>query len=234
MKNICLFLLLILFCPKAKADLSPPLGSGVGNPQTNQTDIQAILATRLPDGTFPANIVERGQNHRRWERITTKTNGFGIKVLTNSWVELQTGMYRRNVDTGEWVESAPGIIITNNGAIAQGAPHQAHFSVNLNSPVGVEVQTPDNQLLKLHVLGIALYDFVKDSTVLIAELQDSDGQLVSTNQVLYTNAFTDFHADVRYTYSRSGIEQDIILRQRPPLPESLFENAFKVFRDEPA
>jgi len=34
------------------------------------------------------------------------------------------------------------------------------------------------------------------------------------------DAFTDFKADVRYTYSRAGVEQDIILREQPPSPAS--------------
>ena len=40
------------------------------------------------------------------------------------------------------------------------------------------------------------------------------------NQVIYPNAFTDFKADVRYTYTKAGFEQDIILREQPPTPES--------------
>ena len=133
-------------------------------------------------------------------------------------------MHFRNAETGEWIESAPEIIITNNGAIGHGAPHQVNFSVNINSPVGVEVRTPDNQQLKLRILGMAFYDFIKRTNVLIAEIQDSDGQLIGANQVIYTNAFTDFQADVRYTYSKSGIEQDVILRTMPPLPESFGMN----------
>ena len=52
---------------------------------------------------------------------------------------------------------------------------------------------------------------------MIAEVKDCMGT-VAGNQVLYEDAFTDVHMDVRYTYRRSGIEQDVILRERPPLP----------------
>ncbi len=38
--------------------------------------------------------------------------------------------------------------------------------------------------------------------------------------MLYPDAFTGFRADVRYTYKKSGLEQDVILRQRPPSPEA--------------
>ena len=44
---------------------------------------------------------------------------------------------------------------------------------------------------------------------------------MGNNQVIYPNAFTGFKADVRYTYTKAGFEQDIVLRQQPPTPESL-------------
>ena len=39
--------------------------------------------------------------------------------------------------------------------------------------------------------------------------------------MIYPDAFTDFKADLRYTYTKAGFEQDIILREQPPTPESL-------------
>ena len=43
---------------------------------------------------------------------------------------------------------------------------------------------------------------------------------MGSNQVIYPDAFTDFKADLRYTYTKAGFEQDIILREQPPTPES--------------
>ena len=56
---------------------------------------------------------------------------------------------------------------------------------------------------------------------MIAELTNSIGLVSGNNQVIYPNAFTGFRADLRYTYTKAGFEQDVILRQRPPTPESL-------------
>jgi hypothetical protein len=56
--------------------------------------------------------------------------------------------------------------------------------------------------------------------VLIAVLTNSPGYLVGANQVIYPNAFMGIQADLRYTYNKAGVEQDIILREQPPLPES--------------
>jgi hypothetical protein len=161
---------------------------------------------------------ERGRDHVTWERYRFTTNRLGrVMVYTNRVVELETGKhYRQN---GRWVESRAEIRIAENGAVATNGPHQASFTVNINSPVSVEVRTPDNTRLKIRPLCLMYYDFHKREHALIAELKNSDGLLVGTNQVIYPDAFTEFRADVRYTYKKSGLEQDVILRQRPPLPE---------------
>ena len=46
------------------------------------------------------------------------------------------------------------------------------------------------------------------------------GFVAGSNQVIYPNAFTSFKADLRYTYTKAGFEQDIILREQPPTPKS--------------
>ena len=58
-------------------------------------------------------------------------------------------------------------------------------------------------------------------TVLIAVLTNSIGQLVGSNQVIYTNAFVGLDADLLYTYTKAGLEQDVVLREQPPTPGSL-------------
>ena len=78
--------------------------------------------------------------------------------------------------------------------------------------------TPDGKHLKSRPLGLSYEDGAK--SVLIAELKDSIGQVVGANQVIYPDAFTDFKADIRYTYTKAGFEQDIILRESPLTPES--------------
>ena len=75
--------------------------------------------------------------------------------------------------------------------------------------------TPDGVQLNSHIMGLVYSDTSTGSNVLFAELQDSAGQLVTNNQVVYPNAFTDCDADVRYTYTRAGFEQDIVAQQLP-------------------
>lgn len=77
--------------------------------------------------------------------------------------------------------------------------------------------TPDGLQLQSQPLGLFYDD--GSNTVMIAELTNSVGQLVSPNQIIYTNAFTGVDADLLYTYRMSGFEQDVIFRQQPPAPE---------------
>src|SRR6266496_474693 len=165
--------------------------------------------------TLPYHVTERGRDLRRFEQVQIETNGVKVSFHTNAYVELQTGVHYSS--NGEWLESREEIQVTTNGAVANQGPHKVSFPASL--PSGVRILTPDGKLLKTRILGMAFYDFHSRQQVLISELQDSIGQLIATNVILYTNAFTDFRADVRYTYRKSGLEQDIILRQRPPLPE---------------
>jgi hypothetical protein len=73
--------------------------------------------------------------------------------------------------------------------------------------------TADGKLLQSRILGLAYTDKATAESVLIAEIKDSDGQLLmdAKNEVIYCDAFTDFKADVRYRNSKAGLEQDIIL-----------------------
>jgi len=186
--------------------------------------IQAQVGPQLFSGTVqtsvtPYRTVDWGQNHTTWERYRVETNRSGrVIVHTNRYVELETG--KRYWQDGQWLESSEQIQIVPNGAVATNGPHKVAFAANINSPVSVQILTPDSKAVKIRPLGLAYYDFHLRTNILIAELKDSGGLLVSSNQVLYPDAFTDFKADVRYTYRKSGFEQDVILRQRPPLPEA--------------
>jgi len=85
----------------------------------------------------------------------------------------------------------------------------------------VRIGTPGGQVIKTHLLGLAYQDTQSGTNVLIAEPQDSGAQIVGSNKVFYSFALAgpgQFGADVRYTYNRAGVQQDVILRSQPPSP----------------
>ena len=116
-------------------------------------------------------------------------------------------------------EPAPG------GSVARLGQYQVIFSNNLNTEGAIDLQTKDGKRLRSNILGLAYYDSSTGKSVVIAQIQDSQGQLIGDNQVLYPNAFDGaVSADVRYTYKRGSFEQDVILRSQPPSPAALHLN----------
>ena len=78
----------------------------------------------------------------------------------------------------------------------------------------LEVVTPDGRQLKSRPLGISYDD--GSNTVFIATLTNSIGVLVSSNQIVYPNAFAaDFKADLVMKYRRGGFECDLVFRTQP-------------------
>jgi hypothetical protein len=217
---------LVLFSSVALAAQAQLGQSGVAAPAAMALAETAAYsgAVQLAPGVGAEySVVARDADSRVWQRVEWEPTPSGRSIPhVHSYTELSTGMHY--LEKGQWLESREEIEIATDGAVARQGPHKVTFAFNINSPVSVEVLTPDNQRLKIRPLGLAYYDFHTGTNVLIAELKDSDGLLVATNQVLYPDAFdglgATFRADIRYTYKLSGLEQDVIIRQRPPSPET--------------
>ncbi len=163
-------------------------------------------------------IIERGPHHRVIERTVTETLPDGRTIQRkSSYTELAQGMHY--LKDGQWVESKEEIEIFNGAAVARQGQIQVIFAANLNSPGAIDLLATDGQRFVSHVLGLIYTDYVSGRSVMIAEVKDSIGALTAPNQVTYPDAFEgDCAADVRYTYTRAGFEQDIILRTAPPSP----------------
>lgn len=146
----------------------------------------------------------------------TDRNG-QAKVEDAQYIEVQTGlMYSEH---GGWWKSKEEIELREHHAVAYRAPHKVTFLPNINRFSVVYLVTPDGKEMRSHVLGLSYFDSGSGRSALIAEMKDSVAKLVPPNQLVYEDAFTDFKADVRYTYTKAGLEQDVILRELPPAPE---------------
>jgi archaellum component FlaF (FlaF/FlaG flagellin family) len=157
-------------------------------------------------------VTERGADYNVHQRTTLEHGTNRVHQYT----ELATGLnYQKN---GQWIESKEEIDILPNGtAVATNGQHQAYFPGNIYNGT-IQVVTPDGLTLKSRPLALSYDD--GNNTVLIAVLTNSTGFVVGSNQVIYPNAFTDFKADLRYTYKKGGFEQDIVLQEQPPAPEA--------------
>lgn len=164
--------------------------------------------------------VQRGPHSRVWQRSIVTTNYAGI-VRTNihSYTELATGLCY--IQNGQYVDSVEQIVPVADGAQAVQGRHQVHWATDINTPGGaVTLTSPDGKQLVSGIFGLLYYDSSTGSNVLLSQIQDSTATIdgASPNVLIYTNAFSNLTADVRYTYRKAGLSQDIILHQQPPAP----------------
>jgi len=152
------------------------------------------------------------------QRVTWRTNHDEVIAVTNAYTTLATGLYHRDLASGQWVESLERIDPNPGGAAATNGPHRVIFASDMATGA-TDLEMPDGQRMITRVIGLSLADATNN--VWLAVLKDScPGQIVGSNQVVYADAFTGVSADVRYTYTRAGLEQDILLRAQLPRPES--------------
>jgi hypothetical protein len=163
------------------------------------------------------SVVQRDGNSRVWERTVYERGPEGTIVPRNHrYTELATGMhYQKN---GQWLESKEEIdLLSQGGAAATQGQHQAYFPGDIAQGV-IQMVTPDGRQLQSRPVALAYDD--GNQTVLIAILTNSVGELVGSNEVIYPNAFEGATASLRYTYTRVGFEQDVIVQGQLPAPDS--------------
>lgn len=165
----------------------------------------------------PWAATQRDGNSCVWQRTTYDIMPNGTRISNvHNYIELATGMHY--LSNGQWLASKEEIDILPNGtAAATNGQHQAYFPGDIYQGV-IQLVTPDGKHLQSRPLALSYDD--GSNTVLIAELTNSIGYLVSSNQAIYPDAFTGLKGSLRYSYTKSGFEQDIILEESPLTPES--------------
>jgi hypothetical protein len=165
------------------------------------------------------SALERGPHHTVWGRVVWETAPSGELVPhTNSYVELATGL---NVQSNSaWIPASEQIEAFPGGAVARHGQHSVLFANNLNTAGAIDMMAPDGKEFQSQILGLSYRDLNSGSNVWIAEIKDCQGVITGTNTVTYPEAFNDIKASVRFTYTLAGLEQDILLEEAPPSPES--------------
>lgn len=150
-----------------------------------------------------ARVIERGAHHAKWETVREVADPLTGKTVsvTNSYVQIEVGLHRLD-EQGAWVEASDQIEIVNSEAVARNGQHTARWAANINTVGAIELTTPDGQMAKSHVLGLAFFDPATGDTLLIGQIKDSIG-IVGGNQVTYEDAFDGVSADLRYTYMQA-------------------------------
>jgi hypothetical protein len=167
------------------------------------------------------SVTARAPHQRILESVSTELAEDGsTRSRTNSIVELATGLHYVD-DSGKWAESVEAFELVPGAARAWQAQHRVTLAHNPNTPAAVQHRLPDGRLLSSHVHGVGWYDTATGESVLLAEVTDSKGLLVEDNVIVYPDALRgEITAELRYTFTKSSFEQDIILRDAPPPPET--------------
>jgi hypothetical protein len=173
----------------------------------------------LPSPT-PYSVVSRDGNSALWQQQTYQQGPKGTIVTnTHQYTEIGTGL--NHLVNGQYVPSAEDIEISPDGssASATNGQHQVYFPGDIYNGE-IKLVTPDGQTLESQPIGLAYFDGT--NSVLVATVTNSTGAILpSGNQVIYSNAFAGLNADLFYTYTKAGMEQNVVLRQQPPDPLSL-------------
>jgi len=200
--------------------LSVILLGGTGFLQGQTAAVGGQAAQNLSSPT-PYAITTQDGNSRVWERTTYEKAADGSVVATkHHYTEIQSGLNYKDPATGQWqpskeeIDIQPGI----DGAFAVQGQHQSYFPGDIFQGVIKEV-TPDGLQLQSRPVGLFFAD--DTNSVLIAILTNSVGELVSSNQVVYRNAFEGADASIRYTWRKAGFEQDIVIQGQLPDPGTL-------------
>lgn len=170
----------------------------------------------------PATVVEKGPHHQTWQYVTLDEVGGEQVQQTHSYVELKSGMNVWSPSENKWVEASAEIELFPRGAIARKAQHQVIFSPTSTDPAGtIDLLMPGNKRLRSRILGIAFTEIDTGRSVFVAELKERGGILVGNNRVEYPDAFDDIRADARYTMNLATFEQDVVLQEQLPSPETV-------------
>ncbi len=124
------------------------------------------------------------------------------------------------LEDGQWKESENIVEPFPDGAISRRGPNQAIFSPNLNAESVFDIQTPDKKRIRGGVRAILVTDFSTGRSHILGTVKDNaPGKLFPPNLVVYADAFDGLMADVVLEWRQQHFTHDVVLRERPKLPE---------------
>ena len=175
-------------------------------------------SSKPPEAQYNQKLL-RGPHHRivdlQQDQLNPKKSN---EAARRRYVVLQPGMHYW--EGNQWKESMELIEKEGTGAIARQGQYKVRFAPNLNTAGAIDLTMPGGTRLRSHVLGLSYYDAATRLSALIAEVKDSVGEILPPNRIIYRDVFEGLKADVRYTWRKGDFEQDVILRENPPGPET--------------
>ena len=179
----------------------------------------SVWAEDPPPIAGDSYVSEQGEHFNVLQKLEpVESPGGTTSYRTNTVIQLESGLNYRH-PLGFWQASEATFRLEGGDAIGDQTPHKVRLPGILGPQTRVHVTLPDGSVAESRVFGLAYYEPESGRSVLLAELKDSNGVLEAPNQIVYPDAFTDLVADLVFIHRRSGIEQDVVLREAPPGPE---------------
>ena len=151
-----------------------------------------------------------------WQTVSVDEQG---QTNVSSFTEVATGLNFLDITTGEYLPSKESFEIAADGAaLAAHGQHRVRLESDINSGGSVDLLMPDGQRLISNPMGLSFFDYSSGKNILLAEVTNCIGELVAPNVVVYASAFDTLKAALRYTYTRDGFEQHVILFENPGSP----------------
>ncbi len=155
------------------------------------------------------------------EQLTNATTG-QITQRNHNYVQVGSGINYRD-EAGQWQPSQDLIELTDDGAAAAlRGPHKLHFNPNLNTQGVIALTTVSNRVISSHPLALYYFNAETGQSALVAQVKDSIGEFHPPNQLVYPDCLEGAKADYRVTYTKVGVEADLVLTAQLPPPETFF------------
>ncbi len=168
----------------------------------------------------PYTVTDIGPFYRVLQRTVSVTNSLTGQVAeqVEGWTELGDGMnYWTN---GQWAESQDLIEVKATGAAAVHGQMTASFSGDVTGPGAISLTTPSGLVFQSHPIGLYYTDPISGKVALIGSVQSSAGLLYPPNVIVFTNVLSGLNADLMLVWTKAGFEQNLVLKEAPPAPES--------------
>ena len=168
----------------------------------------------------PYTVTDVGANYRVWQRTVSVTNSVTGEVSqqVQSYTELEDGMHY--LSNGQWIESQDLVEVTPTGAQAVHGQMTARFNSDITSVGAISLTTLAGEVFQSHPLGLFYSDSASGKVAQIAAVQPSTGVLYLPNVILFSNVLSGLAADLMLVWTKHGYEQNLLLNQAPPPPES--------------
>ncbi len=185
-------------------------------------DFALGAADNKPTRRDDTKLVERGLNHRNWERTKSVVLPDGqIRSVKSLTVQLGAGLCYRDPKTGAILDSKAIIEPHPNGAVAWQGQVKCAWASNLRTRGALQITTDDTSITG-HLLGLALTDASSGQSAMIAEVKNSQGIIATESSVTYRDIMDSVQCDLTYKYHTWGVEQDLtILEMLDVTPQDL-------------